>query len=116
MKVLFVSDMPVNKSVSSGNTFLNFFSGVDEVEKYSIQTRGGLPDESIKRTFFINEKQIVSKIFKWTTPVGKEIKERYTGKTYSESKTIKAVLRKDGRFFSLFKTLFGVYRFGNQKG
>ena len=110
-----MADVPINRSVSSGNTFLNVFEKIDGIEKYSIQTRGGLPDKSIKRMFFINEKQIVSKIFKWNTPVGKEIKERYTGKTYSESKTIKAVLRKRWSIFFFIQNLIWCLPFWKSK-
>lgn len=105
MKVLFVSDMPVNKSVSSGNTFLNIFEGIDGVEKYSIQTRNGLPDNSIIKSFFVNEKQIVKKLIRWNKSVGCEITERYTGKKSAEGLATGVALRKRWSIFFFIQNL-----------
>lgn len=115
MKVLFVSDMPVNKSVSSGNTFLNVFDEIDGIEKYSIQTRNGFPDNSIIKSFCVNEKQIVKKLIKWNMPVGSEITERYSGKKSVEGLATGVALRKRWSIFFIMQNLIWCLPFWKSK-
>ena len=115
MKVLFVSDMPINKSVSSGNTFLNFFEGIEGIEMSSIQTRKGLPDISINKAFCVDEKQIVKKLFKWNNPVGKEITKRYNGENAKESGVARVALRKRWSIFFLIQNLIWCLPFWKSK-
>ena len=56
MKILFVSSSPLKKEISIGNTFINLFNGMEDVELASIYTRSGAPDKEISRAFCITEK------------------------------------------------------------
>ena len=62
MKILFISNSPINRQTSIGNTFLNLFDGYD-AEFYSIYSRTGYPDKTIKNAFRILETQLVKNIF-----------------------------------------------------
>lgn len=44
MKILFISESPINNQFSIGNTFLNLFSGIDDLELHSIYMRSGYAD------------------------------------------------------------------------
>ena len=46
MKILFISNSPINRQTSIGNTFLNLFDGFD-AELYSVYSRTGYPDKKI---------------------------------------------------------------------
>ncbi len=59
MRILFVSASPLRKEISIGNTFLNLFSGVEDVEFASIYTRSGKPDTAISEAFCITEKMLL---------------------------------------------------------
>lgn len=62
MKILFISNSPINRQTSIGNTFLNLFDGFD-AELYSVYSRTGYPDKKIKSAFRIAETQLVKNIF-----------------------------------------------------
>ena len=62
MKILFISNSPINRQTSIGNTFLNLFEGYN-AEFYSIYSRTGYPDKKIKGAFRISETQLVKNIF-----------------------------------------------------
>ena len=51
MRVLFVSLASVQKENSSGNTFLNVFSGMENIEFASVFLRAGESDASISQNF-----------------------------------------------------------------
>lgn len=72
MRVLFVSSSPLRKDVSIGNTFINLFEGMKDVELASIFTRVGVPDTEISQAFCITEKMIINNMLK-KSPVGKKI-------------------------------------------
>ena len=44
MKILFISNSPINRQTSIGNTFLTLFDGFD-AELYSVYSRTGYPDK-----------------------------------------------------------------------
>ena len=69
MKILFVSSSPLNKEISIGNTFINLFSDIENVELASIYTRAGAPDKEISQAFCITEKMLIKNLIK-KTPVG----------------------------------------------
>lgn len=69
MKILFVSSSPLKKEISIGNTFINLFNGMDDVELASIYTRTGTPDPEISKAFCITEKMLIKNLIK-KTPVG----------------------------------------------
>lgn len=75
MRVLFVSDWPVNLAVSAGNTFLNIMP--KKIEIGSVYTRNGLPEKCVQKAFCINEKMIIKKLFGRSKYSGKIISERY---------------------------------------
>lgn len=62
MRVLLVSVVPVNKSVSSGNTLLNVMENFDDVELRSICVRAGEPDTRISKCFCITEKMLIKNL------------------------------------------------------
>lgn len=59
MRILLVSASPIQKEVSIGNTFLNLFSGMEDVELASVCTRAGTPDPSVSQCFCITEKMLI---------------------------------------------------------
>lgn len=69
LKILFVSSSPLNKEISIGNTFINLFSHMENVELASIYTRAGVPDKEISQAFCITEKMLIKNLIK-KTPVG----------------------------------------------
>lgn len=83
MKVLLISNGPVNHSISAGNTFLNIMP--DSISLASIYTRNGLPDERVENAFCINEKMILKNIFRNSEKVGKVIGHRDGMKTLSKN-------------------------------
>ena len=72
MKILFVSSSPLKKEISIGNTFINLFNGMEDVELASIYTRSGAPDKEISRAFCITEKMLIKNLLK-KTPVGTSV-------------------------------------------
>ena len=104
MKVLFVSLSPINASISVGNTFLNVFEGIPNVEFASIFTKSGFPDVRINKAFRITEKMIVKKLFS-KNAVGEEIKERYQGEKGIENTAIRFAKKKRWSIF------FGIQNF-----
>lgn len=69
MKILFVSASPLKKELSIGNTFINLFKDMDDVELASVYTRAGSPDKEISQAFCITEKMLIRNLIK-KTPVG----------------------------------------------
>ena len=69
MKILFVSSSPLKKEISIGNTFINLFKDMEDVELASIYTRAGSPDKEISQAFCITEKMLIKNLIK-KTPVG----------------------------------------------
>lgn len=70
MRVLFITQAPANRSVSSGNTLLNVMENFDGVEIRGIQTRSGVPDPVMTRCFCITEQSLLRSFLK-RTPSGK---------------------------------------------
>ena len=64
MRILFISASPLKKEISIGNTFLNLFSGVENVEIASIYTRAGKPDTSVSQSFCITEKMLIKNLLR----------------------------------------------------
>lgn len=75
MKILFVSSSPLNKEISIGNTFINLFSDIENVELASIYTRAGAPDKEISQAFCITEKMLIKNLIK-KTPVGVRVESK----------------------------------------
>ena len=103
MKVLFISQSPINASVSIGNTFLNIFEGIEDFEFASIYSKTGLPDARIKEAFCINEKMIIKAFL--GKEVGKTIIERYNGEKTLDGKATSFVKRKRWTVFFWAQTL-----------
>lgn len=76
VKILFISMSPIHKGVSIGNTFLNVLEGMPDATFFSVYTKGGAPDKSIKSAFQINEKMILKRFLRKTNRVGGVIAER----------------------------------------
>lgn len=64
MRILFVSSSPICGEISIGNTFLNLFSEMKDVELASIYTRSGMPDSTVSKAFLVTEKMIVKSLLK----------------------------------------------------
>ena len=72
MRILFVSSSPICGEISIGNTFLNLFSEMKDVELASIYTRSGMPNSAVSKAFLVTEKMIVKSLLKGKD-CGKEI-------------------------------------------
>ncbi len=83
MRVLFVSLASVQKENSSGNTFLNVFSGMENIEFASVFLRAGESDTSISQNFCITEKMLIKNLL-GKGPAGMRIQ----AKSDSEKKVI----------------------------
>ncbi len=73
MKILFVSSSPLKKEISVGNTFINLFKDMEDVELASVYTRAGAPDKEISQAFCITEKMLIRNLIN-KTPVGMRVK------------------------------------------
>ncbi len=80
MKILFVSSSPLKKEISIGNTFINLFKDMEDVELASIYTRAGSPDKEISQAFCITEKMLIKNLIK-NTPVGVRVEPDEKEKT-----------------------------------
>ena len=75
MRILLISDEPIKMDTSVGNTFLNLFSSIEDIELASICTRNGSPDNVIKKCYCITEKMIIKSIFN-KSPAGMIVSTR----------------------------------------
>ncbi len=78
MRVLFVSSSPICREKSIGNTFLNVFHDLEDVELASLYTRGGNPDPIISECFCITDKMLARNLLRGT-PIGKRFVPRSNG-------------------------------------
>lgn len=95
MRILFISASPIRKEISIGNTFLNLFSDLENVEFASIYTKAGEPDPVISRSFCITEKMLVRNLL-GKGPAGKGAKNMVasnTQTTASSESTVKHFAR-----------------------
>ncbi len=97
MKVLFISQSPINASVSVGNTFLNVFNDLEDVEFGSVYAKNGLPDARIKVAFRVNEKMIIKGLLGKT--VGEHVYSRYNGEKVLDGKATRFAKRKRWTLF-----------------
>lgn len=108
MRILLVSASPIQKEVSIGNTFLNLFSGMEDVELASICTRAGTPDPSVSRCFCITEKMLVRSIL-GKGPAGAEQKcggvSSGVGSNAAESDAVRFAKKKRWSIFFLAQNL-----------
>ena len=72
MRVLFISASPINRQISSGNTFLNLFGEVEGASLFSLYTRSGLPDKKVKAAFCIAEATLPRNLFR-RNRIGKRV-------------------------------------------
>lgn len=103
MKVLFVSQSPINASISVGNTFLNVFEGFENVEFGSLYSKNGLPDVRVKDAFRINEKMILKSFLGKT--VGETVNGRYNGEKVVDNKATGFAKRKRWTIFFWLQNL-----------
>lgn len=103
MKILFISQSPINASVSVGNTFLNIFDEIENIEMGSLYVKKGLPDTRIKEAFRINEKMIIKVLLGKT--VGERVNERYNGEKVLDGKTVGFAKRKRWTIFFWLQNL-----------
>lgn len=115
MKILFISASPINNSVSVGNTFLNVFSGLEDIEFYSIYSKSGLPDKKISKAFRITEKNIVKKLINWKLPVGELVEGRYDGQLTSDNWALKLAKSKRWSIFFFLRNLIWSLPFWKSK-
>ncbi|MBQ8429665.1 MAG: hypothetical protein IJX30_06175 [Clostridia bacterium] len=103
MKILFISQSPINASVSIGNTFLNIFDGFENMEFGCLYTKSGLPDSRIQDAFRINEKMIIYALL--GKAVGERVNARYSGEQVIEGKTVGFAKRKRWTIFFWLQNL-----------
>lgn len=75
IRILIVSNAPINEENNTGNTILNIFNGMEKVEIYNIYCRDGYTSERVVRSFKITEQSLIKNIFSATSVVGEEIDE-----------------------------------------
>ena len=92
MRILFISASPIRKEISIGNTFLNLFSDLENVEFASIHTKAGAPDPVVSRSFCITEKMLVRNLL-GKGPAGKEAKNIAASTTETTASSESAVKR-----------------------
>ena len=64
MRILILSRSPWTKETSFGNTYSNFFEGMNNIEIANIYCGYGMPNTSIPNRYFnINERSILKSIF-----------------------------------------------------
>lgn len=113
MKVLFISASPLKNEISIGNTFINLFGDMEDVEMASVCTRTGAPDPKVSRCFCITEKMIINNLVK-KTPVGVEINiNRDNDVAQINEKSIN--FAKKYRFTAFFWLQNLVWKLGNWK-
>lgn len=113
MRILFVSASPLKNELSIGNTFLNLFDGMEDVEMASICTRKGKPDSKISRCFCITEKMIINSILK-NTPAGIELDTKEVTKQAQADTKMVSIARKY-RFTAFFWLQDLVWKTGKWK-
>lgn len=118
MKILFVTKAPVNKSISSGNTFLNVFEGISDVECASVFMSNGLPDTCIKKAFRITEKMILKRLLLRSKTVGDEELKRYSGENVMDNHAVRFAKKNRWTIFFWLQNLiwsFPVWKSGKLK-
>lgn len=90
MRILFISASPIRKEISVGNTFLNLFSDLENVEFASIYTKTGAPDSVISQSFCITEKMLVRNLL-GKGPAGKGAKNIVASTTEATASSESAV-------------------------
>lgn len=84
MKILFISNVPLKKENSLGNSLLNLFGDIKEISLASIFTRAGEPDVEITHAFCITEVMLIKNLLKGGNvgkkvhPAGKNTKIQHT--------------------------------------
>ncbi len=114
MKVLFISQSPINASVSVGNTFLNVFEGIENIELGSVYAKNGLPDVRINAAFRVNEKMIVKGFLGKT--VGETVYSRYSGEKVLDGKATSFAKRNRWTVFFWAQNLIWSLPFWKSKG
>lgn len=77
LRILLISNVPIHKENSLGNTFLNLLGGMEGVELASIYTRNGVPGVEIAEAFCITEGMLIKNLLK-KTPAGMKVQQRGT--------------------------------------
>ena len=113
MKILFISQSPINGSVSIGNTFLNIFEDIENIEFASIYTKKGFPDKRISSAFRVNEKMIIKGLA--LKPVGQMVEKRYEGEKAIDTKTVIFAKRKRWTLFFWLQSLIWCLPFWKSK-
>ena len=112
MRILFISASPLKKEISVGNTFLNLFSGMEDMEFASIYTRAGKPDAAIHQGFCMTEKMLLKNLL-GKGPAGVKIKpQTMEGTTLSTSEEKKISFMKSRRWTIFFWIQDLIWRIG----
>ena len=104
MRILFISASPIQKEISIGNTFLNLFSDMEDVEFASVYTRAGKSDLSISRGFCITEKMLIKNLI-GKGSAGKEVKQSLSENKDNKSNTVTFIKKKRWNIFFLAQNL-----------
>lgn len=115
MRILFVSASPIKKEISIGNTFLNLFDGMEDVEFASIYTRAGQPDAAVSQSFCITEKMLIRNLL-GKGPAGKKVEPEERPNSETQKETSKGVtFAKTHRWTLFFWLQDFVWRIGRWK-
>ena len=81
MRILVVSNAPLRKDNGLGNSLINIFGGIYNIEIASVYCRYGKTDtELVKKSFQITEKSLIKNLKNKKTPSGKEEEKEITVK------------------------------------
>ncbi len=107
MKILFLSESPINKQVSIGNTFLDVFKDFEDAELYSFYIRNGMPDVSrITSAYRISDKRLIKHCLS-PSKMGEYIdcaKIKDSTAAYNDNRFEKYVKKNRPSFFFLIRT------------
>lgn len=113
MKILFVSQSPINASISIGNTFLNIFKDFENLDIASVYTKKGYPDKRIETAFRVDEKMIIKGLT--LKPAGEIVEKRYQGEKEIDGKTTIFAKRKRWTIFFWLQNLIWCLPFWKSK-
>lgn len=114
MRILLLSDEPIRKEFSAGNTFLNLFKDYDDIELANVCTRTGQPDAKISKCFCITEKMIIKGFLK-NIPAGIEVGLHQPSISPVKSTSKLKIIAKKYRLTVFFWIQNLIWRLGNWK-
>lgn len=96
MRILVVSNAPLRKDNGLGNSLINIFGGIDDIEIASVYCRyGKTGTDLVKKSFQITEKSLIKNLKNKKSPSGKEVFSDETDISYTEEPKSVEFVRKN---------------------